>query len=611
MSLASFLLNSAKKVDSELDSLFKSTPTPISTPANAAPAGTSKDAEKKRKLGADDESHDTSSAKRAKSSPTKDAKRVNQRPLLKRGQTVKKKEKKDKKSKAEKKSKGKSKQVEEDSEDDINSDLENAYHQAQEKSTTVKDADKPEEDAESDAESNDEVDLTNLVHESLAGKEKKSSKPKIRFIPVDETQEQKDRRTIFVGNLPLEVAQKRPLLKQLQKHILALVPSAKIESTRFRSVPFQAPTSKLPTSDDEDDTKKSKPRQHDLARTSAWRVQSKDEEDAMKDDKKFLSKNQKKKIAFISQEFHSSADSVNAYIVFAHPVPVELQNRAPNVPPPKEVMDPYDAALEAVEKGDGTIFMERLIRVDLVGKSAAGKEEKKPTGVEPDPKLSIFVGNLDFASKEEDLRVFFEGVVSAELGPPPEAKEVESEDGVKKPKTWVTRVRIVRDRDTQLGKGFAYIQFADRECVDEILSLEETKLRFAKRKLRVERCKTLPGASSKTSLSSMSKSKSDKPQAQARPTKVDIPKGDPALGEKIASLSKEDRKKVKSADADRVARRLAKKKARMSMGPKVEGGERKRDRKDRKPKEKRNTGRKEGGKRVRSEKSAVKRNVKK
>ena len=28
-----------------------------------------------------------------------------------------------------------------------------------------------------------------------------------------------------------------------------------------------------------------------------------------------------------------------------------------------------------------------------------------------------------------------------------------------KKSTWVTRVRIVRDRDTQLGKGFAYVQF--------------------------------------------------------------------------------------------------------------------------------------------------------
>lgn len=50
---------------------------------------------------------------------------------------------------------------------------------------------------------------------------------------------------------------------------------------------------------------------------------------------------------------------------------------------------------------------------------------------------------------------------------------------------------------------------------------------------------------------------------------VVVPKGDPALGEKLAGKSKDERKQLKSADADRVARRLAKKKARMNMKPGV------------------------------------------
>jgi nucleolar protein 12 len=120
-------------------------------------------------------------------------------------------------------------------------------------------------------------------------------------------------------------------------------------------------------------------------------------------------------------------------------------------------MDPYEAAKAAVEKCDGTVFMERMIRVDVVvGREAVerGNEGKEGVG---DPKLAVFVGNLDFASKEEDLRVFFEGVVSTERGPPPLK---EDEEGVKRPNTWVARVRIVRDKETQLGKGFAYIQFS-------------------------------------------------------------------------------------------------------------------------------------------------------
>lgn len=111
--------------------------------------------------------------------------------------------------------------------------------------------------------------------------------------------------------------------------------------------------------------------------------------------------------------------------------------------------------------------MERVLRVDLVGKKHLGTDttrgEDLDVGlVDADPKSSVFVGNLDFASKEEDLRVFFEGVVSAERGPPPQNEDDEDDDNVRKPMAWVVRVRVVRDKETQLGKGFAYVQFAVR-----------------------------------------------------------------------------------------------------------------------------------------------------
>lgn len=109
-------------------------------------------------------------------------------------------------------------------------------------------------------------------------------------------------------------------------------------------------------------------------------------------------------------------------------------------------MDPYEAALLAAKEADGTMFMERIIRVDVAEKSSSSSL-RDAMG---DSRLSIFVGNLDFASTEQDLRVYFEGVVATERGPPPESD---------KESTWVTRVRIVRDKDTQLGKGFAYVQF--------------------------------------------------------------------------------------------------------------------------------------------------------
>ncbi|KAJ3525434.1 hypothetical protein NMY22_g10574 [Coprinellus aureogranulatus] len=226
----------------------------------------------------------------------------------------------------------------------------------------------------------------------------------------------------------------------------------------------------------------------------------------------------------------------------------------------------------------------------------------------------VFVGNLDFASKEEDLRVFFENLMVAEKG-----EREDGEKGEKKANTWVVRVRIVRDKNTQLGKGFAYIQFADKECVDEVLAMDESKLKFAKRKLRVQRCKTLPGSSVKVKTSTP-KSKDDKKATKAPrgpPTPIVVPKGDPTLGERLAHLPKEVRKQAKAADGDRIARRLAKKKARMAMGTGKDmvgekEGVRERSRVGKaKGKKAVNTGKKTGKPRVRNEKNAERRNAKK
>lgn len=256
------------------------------------------------------------------------------------------------------------------------------------------------------------------------------------------------------------------------------MPTARIESTRFRSIAFQTPTSKLPAADDDgahSSPAKSQPtpqppkpaRPHERERALTWRERQggADDDTGRSDDKQYLDSKQKKKIAFINQEFHSTADTINAYVVFAHPQPVE--GRPANLPPPPPTLDPYEAARAAAEKCDGTLFLERMIRVDMVGrKDTAGPRDGEGEGVllvGDDPKLSVFVGNLEFASKEEDLRVFFEGVVSAERGPPGDDDSGhEDEAAPRKPRTWVTRVRIVRDKETQLGKGFAYVQFAVR-----------------------------------------------------------------------------------------------------------------------------------------------------
>lgn len=264
----------------------------------------------------------------------------------------------------------------------------------------------------------------------------------------------------------MNTAISQPLLKQLKKHILSHIPSAKIESVRLRSVGFQKPTASSAEPDSKGKRKEgdSEGRQHDRDRAASWRAQQRGDEadEAASAPKKiFLSTAEKKRVAFINQEIHSGVDSVNAYVVFAHPTPDD-SSRPTNLPPLPKTMDPYEAAKLAVEKCDGTTFLERTIRVDVV-RANVGELAARGRDISGDPKLTIFVGNLDFASKEEDLRVFFEGLMSAERGPPPSPDSDDDEEttdpaGIKS-NTWIKRVRIIRDKDTLLGKGFGYVQF--------------------------------------------------------------------------------------------------------------------------------------------------------
>ncbi|KAE9410623.1 hypothetical protein BT96DRAFT_953167 [Gymnopus androsaceus JB14] len=601
MALSSFLLASKKKtasVDTELDALFKSS---IDSPTPTVPADSAKSGKLKRKH------QDAASSSLEISAKKHKAKEVKAAPITEKETSS---PTSPGKVKSKKKPEAVPEVVEEDvemgseseEEDENDSELENTYLARTLKSKGKGKAvgeDKNSEAEEigdpSDAEENDD---SPPQHESLTKKQRTKKLPKSKYVPPAESTEQRDLRTIFIGNLSVEVSQEKSLLKSLQRHILSLIPISsdstkpKIESTRFRSVPFAVPTSKLEDDDKSSSKKgKSKARQHDINRTGTWKKSSNekdaDKEDASKSEKQFLTPAQKKKIAFINQEIHASGSSVNAYIVFAHSSPSsDAPTRRANLPPLPEAMDPYKAARLAKEACDGSEFMGRMLRVDIVGRQKAT--------LDVDPKRCVFVGNLDFESKVEDVRVFFEGVISAEKGPrvnddDSSKEEQDDDDDKKKPATntqgWVTHVRIIRDKDTQLGKGFAYVQFAERDCVDEILALtlEPGKLKFAKRKLRVERCKTIPQASVGVNAESFK-------QRPSTTTSIVIPKGDPTLGDKLAHLSKDERKSAKAANADRMARRLAKKKARMSMAVgkagegsvKIQGKNRERERKTRK-----------------------------
>ncbi|XP_014452324.2 RNA-binding protein 34 isoform X2 [Alligator mississippiensis] len=136
-----------------------------------------------------------------------------------------------------------------------------------------------------------------------------------------------------------------------------------------------------------------------------------------------------KKLAAIKRKLHPNMKYVNAYVVF------------------KEEC----AANKALTKNGTQIAEGFHMRVDLA--SAANSHDNK---------RSIFLGNLSYDLEDDAVREHF------------------SECGN------VVAVRIVRDRNTGIGKGFGYVLFENTDAVHLALKLNNSELKG--RKLRVKRC---------------------------------------------------------------------------------------------------------------------------
>lgn len=146
-----------------------------------------------------------------------------------------------------------------------------------------------------------------------------------------------------------------------------------------------------------------------------------------------------RKVAFVQQKLHKSREFVNAYVVYKK----------------------KQAVKKVCSKLNGHVFRQRHLRVDSVSHPAPHENKR-----------SIFVGNLDFEEDDESLWSHFQ-----------DSGEIEY-------------VRVVRDSKTNMGKGFAYIQFKDFQSVNKALLLNDkvmqsVKQNGGKRKLRVSRCKNL------------------------------------------------------------------------------------------------------------------------
>jgi nucleolar protein 12 len=164
-----------------------------------------------------------------------------------------------------------------------------------------------------------------------------------------------------------------------------------------------------------------------------------------------------KKAAFLKGELmDQTTHSTNAYVVYT----TEL------------------AALRAAPKLNGTVVLDRHLRADSLA---------MPTKIEH--RRCVFVGNLGFVDEETQDQTNDDGTPRR-----PKAKvPADAEEGLWRAFSKVGKVesvRVVRDKETRIGKGFAYVQFFDENAVEAALLMNDKKFPpMLPRKLRVMRAK--------------------------------------------------------------------------------------------------------------------------
>ncbi|XP_067680759.1 RNA-binding protein 34-like isoform X2 [Haliotis asinina] len=228
-----------------------------------------------------------------------------------------------------------------------------------------------------------------IVHESLkeSSEKEKLQKPKKRKKEKesdDETEtapkkrrtkykrdKTKDKRTVFIGNLPLDV--KKSAIKALFAEF------GTIQSVRYRCPPVSDPKVS-------------------------------------------------KKVTFIKKSFHPNRSNIVCFVCFEDEV-----------------------AAKTALKLNGHELNGYHLRVDL---SSNNKKHNKNN--------SVYVGNLSYDIEENMMWKHFEQCGSIE------------------------NVRIIRDRQTGLGKGFGYVLFSEKSSVDLALQLHKSVLNG--RKIRVTNC---------------------------------------------------------------------------------------------------------------------------
>ncbi|KAL8799977.1 MAG: hypothetical protein Q9182_005514, partial [Xanthomendoza sp. 2 TL-2023] len=168
-----------------------------------------------------------------------------------------------------------------------------------------------------------------------------------------------------------------------------------------------------------------------------------------------------KKAAYAKKELmDTTTKSTNAYVVYTTPL----------------------AAREAVKRLNGTIILDRHLLLDSVAHPR-----------KTDPRRCVFVGNLGFVDDDSQINAAKEEHVGQRSRKPREASDIEEGLWRQFSKAGsVESVRVVRDADTRVGKGFAYVQFENEISVEKALAYNEKRFPpLLPRILRVTRAKQM------------------------------------------------------------------------------------------------------------------------
>lgn len=146
------------------------------------------------------------------------------------------------------------------------------------------------------------------------------------------------------------------------------------------------------------------------------------------------------------------------------------------------VLSSLAAARKVASRLNGTVVLDRHLRVDNVAHPAA-----------IDHKRCVFVGNLSFVDVAQATAQDDNGEDKIKQRRAKEPADVE--EGL-----WrsfgkcgkIESVRVVRDKETRISKGFAYVQFEDENGVESALGLDNKRFPpLLPRTLRVMRAKRI------------------------------------------------------------------------------------------------------------------------